>query len=120
MIPPGAFFYLHETAICANRAASGCLLLAVELPAAYCGNFRRQVSCPLISLIFPGNRSAPEVAAELERAGAMYIDEALVIDGQFITARKPGDLHRHLHGVLEYIRGALPEEERAQRRASAW
>jgi hypothetical protein len=33
VIPPGAFFYLREIAICANRAASGCLLLAVELPA---------------------------------------------------------------------------------------
>jgi hypothetical protein len=31
--PARAFFYLHEIAICANRAASGCLLLAVELPA---------------------------------------------------------------------------------------
>ena len=33
MIPPGAFFDLREIAIRANRAASGCPLLAVELPA---------------------------------------------------------------------------------------
>ena len=32
MIPPGAFFDLREIAIRANRAASGCPLLAVELP----------------------------------------------------------------------------------------
>ena len=33
MIPPGAFLELREIAICANRAASRCLPLMVELPA---------------------------------------------------------------------------------------
>jgi hypothetical protein len=33
VIPPEAFFDLREIAIRANRAASGCPLLAVELPA---------------------------------------------------------------------------------------
>jgi len=45
----------------------------------------------------------PEVKKELEKAGAIYVDEALQIDGQYITARKPGDLHRHLQGVLENL-----------------
>ncbi|MES2961704.1 MAG: type 1 glutamine amidotransferase domain-containing protein [Pseudomonadota bacterium] len=45
----------------------------------------------------------PEVKGELEKAGATYVDEALQIDGQYITARKPGDLHRHLQGVLEHL-----------------
>lgn len=45
----------------------------------------------------------PEVKEELEKAGAIYVDEALQIDGQYITARKPGDLHRHLQGVLEPV-----------------
>jgi protease I len=47
----------------------------------------------------------PAVREELEDSGATFIDEALVEDGQFITARMPGDLHRHLAGVLDYLEG---------------
>jgi hypothetical protein len=46
VIPPEAFFYLHEIAICANRAASGCLLLAVDLPAISCLRQLRTPKCP--------------------------------------------------------------------------
>jgi protease I len=55
-----------------------------------------------------GKRMAswPEVEKELTEAGAKYVDEALVEDGQFITGRKPGDLHRHLYGVLDYLQGS--------------
>jgi protease I len=49
--------------------------------------------------------SWPEVEKELTEAGGIFIDEALIEDGQFITARKPGDLHRHLYGVLDYLQG---------------
>jgi protease I len=54
-----------------------------------------------------GKRMAswPEVAKELEEAGAIFVDEALVEDGQFITGRQPGDLPRHLYGVLDYLHG---------------
>jgi protease I len=45
------------------------------------------------------------IQEELEEAGAQYVDEALVIDGQFITARLPGDLHRHMSGVMEALQG---------------
>ncbi len=45
----------------------------------------------------------PEVKQELEDAGASWTDEALQIDGQFITARYPGDLPRHLHGVMDAL-----------------
>lgn len=57
--------------------------------------------------VIKGKRIAgwPEIQSELEDAGAIFVDEALVIDGQFITARMPGDLHRHLYGVLEYLKG---------------
>lgn len=41
---------------------------------------------------------------EIREAGAEFSDEALQIDGQFITARMPGDLHRHLCGVLDYLK----------------
>jgi protease I len=61
----------------------------------------------------------PEVREELEAAGGTYIDEALVEDGQFITARKPGDLHRHLYGVLQYLEGKVKKVPRAERKASA-
>ncbi len=46
----------------------------------------------------------PEIKDEVEKAGATFVDEALVIDGQFITGRMPGDLHRHLHGVLDVLK----------------
>ncbi len=45
----------------------------------------------------------PEMKDEIEEAGAMFADEALSKDGQFITARMPGDLHRHLCGVLDCL-----------------
>ncbi|MCE3255779.1 MAG: ThiJ/PfpI domain protein [Rickettsiaceae bacterium] len=45
----------------------------------------------------------PEMRDEVEGAGAVFADEALKKDGQFITARKPGDLHRHLYGILERL-----------------
>lgn len=48
----------------------------------------------------------PEVKSEVEQAGATFVDEALVEDGQFITGRMPGDLHRHLAGCMKYLDGA--------------
>ena len=47
----------------------------------------------------------PEVRTEVESAGGVYADEALAIDGQFITARVPGDLPRHLCGVIDTLKG---------------
>ena len=47
----------------------------------------------------------PEVRKEVEAAGGVYADEALAIDGQFITARVPGDLPRHLCGVIDVLQG---------------
>ena len=45
----------------------------------------------------------PEIKKEIEDAGATFVDKALVEDGQFITARKPADLHRHMWGVLDRL-----------------
>jgi protease I len=52
-----------------------------------------------------GRRMAawPEIASEIVEAGGEFVDEELVIDGPFITARMPGDLPRHMAGVLEYL-----------------
>jgi protease I len=52
-----------------------------------------------------------EVAEEIEQAGGTFADEALKIDGQFITARIPGDLHRHLNGVLNVLQGRYASGE---------
>jgi len=61
----------------------------------------------------------PEVASELQEAGGTFVDEALVEDGQFITARMPGDLHRHLYGVLQYLKGNVANKSRDARKSSA-
>lgn len=71
--------------------------------AAICHGPQVLISAGLVS----GKRIAawPEVRSEIEEAGGTFVDEALVEDGQFITARKPGDLHRHLYGVLQMLEG---------------
>jgi protease I len=61
----------------------------------------------------------PEVREEIEEAGGAFVDEALVIDGQFITGRKPGDLHRHLYGVMQYLDGKISNQSRNERKSSA-
>jgi protease I len=63
----------------------------------------------------------PEIAEELTKAGATFVDEALVEDGQFITARMPGDLPRHLYGTLQVLRGTAndkPSQEKRSRSAA--
>ena len=61
----------------------------------------------------------PEVREELEKAGGIFVDEALVEDDQLITARKPGDLHRHLYGVLQALEGKLSGGTRDEKRYTA-
>ncbi|MFO1242931.1 MAG: type 1 glutamine amidotransferase domain-containing protein [Rickettsiales bacterium] len=48
----------------------------------------------------------PEIQKEIEDAGATFVDEALVEDGQFITGRKPGDLHRHVWGTMQRLKAS--------------
>lgn len=45
----------------------------------------------------------PEVAKEVEEAGGIYTDQPTVIDGQYITARWPGDLPNHLEAALKAL-----------------
>jgi len=45
----------------------------------------------------------PEVEAEVTEAGATYVNQQTVVDGQFITARWPGDLPSHLKKTLEAL-----------------
>ncbi|GGE43973.1 glutamine amidotransferase [Pullulanibacillus camelliae] len=44
-----------------------------------------------------------EVANEIREAGATYLDEPLVEDGQYITARKPGDLPIEMSRIIERL-----------------
>ena len=56
----------------------------------------------------------PEVGKEIEDAGGTYTDEALQEEGQFITARWPGDLPRHLYGTLQALeRSTTATQKRA-------
>jgi protease I len=48
--------------------------------------------------------SWPAVAAELEAAGAEWVDEAVVQNGNLITSRKPADLPRFNKAIIEALR----------------
>ncbi|MEW2511163.1 type 1 glutamine amidotransferase domain-containing protein [Streptomyces sp. NPDC046870] len=50
-----------------------------------------------------------EVRPEVEDAGGIWINEPVVQDGPFITARKPGDLPAELHTIMQRL-----EERRAR------
>lgn len=49
----------------------------------------------------------PECEKEIKEAGAHYSNEALAVDGQFITSRWPGDLHRNMQYIIGFLDGAL-------------
>ena len=55
--------------------------------------------------LIKGKRIAawPEVEAEIKEAGGYFVNEITVVDGQFITARWPGDLPSHLAHTLEAL-----------------
>lgn len=55
----------------------------------------------------------PGIKDELTEKGVNFADEALAIDGQFITARMPGDLHRHMCGVFDYLNGTAEMKARS-------
>ena len=58
--------------------------------------------------VIENNRIAawPDCQDEVEEAGASYVFEECVQDGQFITARWPGDLPAHLAKVLDVLRAS--------------
>ena len=47
--------------------------------------------------------SWPSIRTDLENAGADVVDEAVVIDGQFISSRNPDDLPAFTAAILERI-----------------
>jgi len=48
--------------------------------------------------------SYTSVASELDAAGAHYLDEEVVTDGNFISSRNPGDLPAFIDKMLETLR----------------
>jgi protease I len=48
--------------------------------------------------------SCPAVAEELKSAGADWVDEAVVSNGNLITSRKPADLPRFNKAIIEALR----------------
>jgi protease I len=55
--------------------------------------------------VIRGSRLAawPEVEDEIKEAGGTFVNLPLVQDGQFITARWPGDLPGHLEAVMKTL-----------------
>jgi protease I len=41
----------------------------------------------------------------LVHAGAYYVDEAVVVDGKFITSRKPDDLPAFMKAIIGALQG---------------
>jgi protease I len=48
--------------------------------------------------------SWPSIAVDLRNAGADWVDEAVVRDGNLITSRKPADLPRFNKAIIEALR----------------
>ena len=49
--------------------------------------------------------SWPSVAIDLKNAGANWVDEALVRDGNIITSRKPSDLPQFNQAIIKALEG---------------
>jgi protease I len=49
--------------------------------------------------------SYPAVGRELEEAGAVYEDAEVVVDGNLVTARVPGDLPAFLREMMRFVPG---------------
>jgi len=71
--------------------------------AAICHAAQVLVSAGLVK----GKRIAayPEVEEEITEAGGTFVNAPLVEDGQYITARWPGDLPGHLEAVMKRLEG---------------
>lgn len=65
--------------------------------------------------VIEGHRIAawPECDKEVEEGGAAYVFEECVQDGQFITARWPGDLPAHLAKTLEALQSGKAAQKKA-------
>ena len=74
---------------------------AGKLIAAVCHGPQLLISAGIVS----GRRvtSWPSIAVDLRNAGAEWVDEPVVQDGNIITARKPADLPRFNKAIIEAL-----------------
>ncbi len=74
---------------------------AGKLIAALCHGPQVLISAGLVK----GRRmtSWPSVAIDLKNAGAEWVDEPVVIDGNFITSRKPDDIPQFTKAIIEAL-----------------
>jgi protease I len=65
--------------------------------------------------VIRGKRIAawPDVEDEVREAGASYVNEPTVTDGQFITGRWPGDLPSHIARTLEALNSGAAQRRKA-------
>jgi protease I len=49
--------------------------------------------------------SYESVALDLKNAGADWVDEEVVVDGNLITSRNPGDLEAFVEAISEALAG---------------
>jgi protease I len=72
-----------------------------KLIAAICHGPQVLISAGLVK----GKRmtSWPAIAIDLQNAGATYVDEPVVRDGQFITSRRPEDIPQFTKAVIEAL-----------------
>jgi protease I len=101
IIIPGGYapdkMRLYQTMIDLTRKAydSG------KVVAAVCHGPQLLISADIVK----GRRvtSWPSIAVDLKNAGAEWVDEPVVIDGNIITSRKPADLPRFNKAIIEAL-----------------
>lgn len=66
---------------------------------------------PISARIVRGRRvtSTPGIRDDLENAGATWVDEPVVVDGNFITARRPPDLPDFGREIVRYLQKELDQ-----------
>jgi protease I len=102
IIIPGGYapdkMRLHQPMIDLVRKAQD----AGKLIAAICHGPQLLISAGVVE----GRRltSWPSVAVDLKNAGAIWVDEPVVRDGNIITSRKPADLPQFSEAIIEALR----------------
>jgi protease I len=63
----------------------------------------------------------PELSEEMKEAGANFVDQPVVVDGNLITARVPGDLPAHLRQFIDALEGDFASDvEESLEDAEEW
>jgi protease I len=102
IIVPGGYapdkMRLHQPMIDLVRKANA----AGKVIAAVCHGPQLLISAEVVK----GRRvtSWPSVAVDLRNAGAIWVDQAVVRDGNIITSRKPADLPQFNEAIIEALR----------------